>query len=579
MRPLALLITVVLVAAVPTSAAPGVDALIKHIPDDAGLALVVPNFETALAGMRSFVQAIGDPDNASQELTTEAVLKNAPGGPAAWNPAAPFVLAVMPEYDAAVMLVPTPDMGAWRSAVQPRETEDGLLAFDHDGAEVFVATRENILCMSDNQRAVRAAVNATGKFAIRYHDHAEALARAHHAVVYIDIPSWKVMLDQNLQMGEMMMQMAASMAGNAPATAVTMNFLFERLRELMGDVDANAIGVSIGADGLRLHNALFLRPESKLSQYMAGLGRPQTDILRGLPDIDSGVVFGYEWKIPPKTDSFFEQLFTQLEATIDSAALDDPAATRRALRVLRDAMALDGASVAMIDGGEKGLGWLGVYLTDEPDRIITAMRSFQNTAVMEAYMDLWMPGVTMEVHSSQQQLAGTDVDIFRADMKTDDPELSKAFTALYGTDMTTVLARTPEGVHYAVGRENTARDLAELALSGERGALSKSPAVQAALRDLPPHPQILILIDPARLVQFGLATATAVGMPPPPAALKLGDVRYASVAMYLDEAAITTELRLPADTVKPVMDYFAELNRAARKQAERSAADSEAANE
>ncbi|MBN2445856.1 MAG: hypothetical protein JXO22_03980, partial [Phycisphaerae bacterium] len=556
MRTFTALIVATLLAVVPAGVAgQPVEKLIQHVPDNAGLAIVTHDLGKVVAGARDFAKAIGIPDDDTEDINADEMLGELPGGAKFFDASNAFVAALVPEEEDMLVITTLKDVDGWKKDTGATEGEDGLFTIDQNYSTIKVAIKGDIIIIGSEQEAVLAATKSTGKFAAGFEKDAAKIAKDNGFAIYIQVAPWEEMLDEGFQGLQMMAQMGMMMAGqNSPLSAGMMKFAIDDLRDFVEDVDASVVGVKLGADGIAAHFGILLDPTSGCAKYLGQIDRPKKDILRGLPNAPTPMVFAYEWVLPPQAESLFDQLFNALDASLPT---DDPETTetanaRKAFALMKKMNRMvSGANGVLLDSPDHRLAVVGSYLCDKPTDVRDATLECMKPELMSAYMGLWMAGCTMDMATSQETISGKPVDVIQMSFNSENEEMAAMMQAIYGQNTTMFLTPSSSGLYYCTAAADFGRQQCANMLDGKAGAFSAGPAAKAVFADLPPNPQFCILVDPAHMMRFGYAMAEGLGAGLPDVDLPEVEQRYAALAMYLDGREINTELRVPAHAVKP----------------------------
>ncbi len=557
MRILTVLVVGLMAAIAPAGAmAQSIDGVCKHIPDEAGFVMVVPNLDTLLKGVNGFVKAIGvDSDG---ELSADDMLDNSPGGAEYYDTGAPFAIAMLAEEQEVVVIATLKDPKKWLSETETTEAEGGLLSIDTGWEEFFVKLDGNTIVFGASEESVGAAVKSTGKFAASFKKHAGKMVADSQALIYIDVTQWQDTVDQTWGMVQMMAPMMAMQMGGGqmpPGAMEGVQFALEKIREFISSVETAVIGGQIGPDGLHLKFVNRLDPEANLPKYFAKISPVDADLLRGLPNAAAPLVFGCEWKEPPQTESLLDQLIARLPSA-DASAEGEPdqqalqaAALKKSLKQASAMMKkTTGISGLMASNAEGKLGFVGYYLGEDGPALMKDVEGLYDPETAKAFG-------AKEVTQGKEEIAGQSLSLYSYTLDANDPMKAKANAAMFGESMDVLFATTKQGVLFASGYGELARKLAGAALKPDGDSLAAAPSVQAIMKGLPPKPQFCLLVDPLELMKFAMTMAAAMGNPVPPA--DMGDTKsaYAGMTGYFTKEEIRLELKVPTKAVAPAVEF------------------------
>jgi hypothetical protein len=122
--------------------------------------------------------------------------------------------------------------------------------------------------------------------------------------------------------------------------------------------------------------------------------------------------------------------------------------------------------------------------------------------------------------------------------------------AMYGDKLTSIFTSHAEGVVYAMGPADEARQLLLELITKTDAARTPDARVAGAVRRLSPRPQVVMLLDLPQMFTFSLGMARAMGLPVPPVDLPREAGDLIAAGLYLDDGAIRSELSIPADPIR-----------------------------
>src|SRR5262249_13259385 len=143
---------------------------------------------------------------------------------------------------------------------------------------------------------------------------------------------------------------------------------------------------------------------------------------------------------------------------------------------------------------------------------------------------------------SVDKVDSAEVDVFSLKFNTQDPRMSKSLSMVYGETPQAVLGARDDGVAFAFGPSSAARGQMSKMLAAKADAFAEQPRVAAALKQISPQPQLVMLVDLLECVRMGIKIAQkAVGELP---AIKLPEDPMPLVAagLFLEPESIRGEL-------------------------------------
>ncbi len=145
--------------------------------------------------------------------------------------------------------------------------------------------------------------------------------------------------------------------------------------------------------------------------------------------------------------------------------------------------------------------------------------------------------------------------------EAEDEQMGDMLTAMYGESLTLYVAPHPEGVLYAQGPADTARERMVKLLAGGGGKLSENQDVAAALKTISPNPQMCLLIDLAPVFEWGLHLAGVAGGPIPEIDMP-EQTPYIAFGFYFERDTMRAELWVPSPAIKTVVEAIKEAEEA-----------------
>jgi hypothetical protein len=534
------------------------DNVLKHVPDDAALVIVTPDTDKLVAGLAAFGKAIGveelatiDKQELIEELQDSELFETMAEVLASIET---FALALGPSHDEPLAILSARDPDALASL---KTAIEALEAAAPESRDEFAKVVGNVVIWGADEQFVQAAATAGGKVAARMRKELGSLGTGNDVLLWIDVPAWKAQIDQAMTMAENIMQMGMAMAGpEAEAGMGLWKWIFDSCRTLVNETEVYGAAVRIGADGVFGADVARFKADGEIAGYLKKARKSQADLLRGLPDERAAIIFGCEWMLPEGTETLSEMMLKAILA--GPMAETQPAAQERAAEIKRAIAAygqLSGYNAAgMFAAGCKGLSAAGLYMTKNPKLLMQNIQAL--TELTTQMMGAFAPGVSVEVTRRQETVEAVLADVYTFVFETEDEQVGDMLSAMYGESLTLYFAPHPEGVLYAQGPAETAREQMSKLLAGG-GKLSKNQDVAAALKTISPNPQMCLLVDPARVFGWAMGLAGATGGPIPDIHLP-EKTPYVAFGFYLERDTVRAELWVPSPTIKAVAEAIEE---------------------
>ena len=309
MRSLLLLAGFGLAFSMPAAGQPSpLDNVLKHVPDDAALVLVIPDTDKLVAGLAAFGKAIDVEDLATidkQELIEELQESELFETVAeVLGSVETFALALGPSHEEPLAILSVRDPHAVAMFKMAIEVEEAAAPESRDE---FAKVVGNVVIWGTDEQFVEAAAAASGKLAARMRKDLGSLGAGNNVLLWIDVPAWKAQIDQAMTMAEGLLQMGMAMAGpEAEAGMGLWKWVLDSCRTFVNETLVYGAAVRIGADGVFGADVAKFAADGKVAGYLKKARKSQADLLRGLPDERAAVIFGCEWMLPEGTETLSE---------------------------------------------------------------------------------------------------------------------------------------------------------------------------------------------------------------------------------------------------------------------------------
>ncbi|MCK4341081.1 MAG: hypothetical protein KAY37_05080 [Phycisphaerae bacterium] len=563
MRPLITLTAVALIwpltvaaqspAAKPARIPPGLERVLKYVPDDTHLIVVVPSFDRLVAGISDFGKAIGVEDMAAitaLEILEEPFGENA----AALNSAGAFVLAISAEDEEPLLIASFSTLEQLASTTQPTELPAGARLFELADKGYVAVGKDNVGIFAREKSELRRALESGGTFTRRFMEQNADLLARRQVVLHIDVPAWNDILERHLDMIAQGAYMGMAVAGpEAEAGIQIWKWIFEQVRSLVSEVQTYALALRVDSRGVFVQDRATFKPGGELARYLKRVHKPKRDLLRGLPAGAGAVVFASEWELPPGVEGLNEAM---IKAMLGMEALKEQigsenfeAALEMSIAAQRKMSGYNCVFGRAADG--KCLCFSGLYLTDEGEAVQRDTRmAFEKCPEM---MNMWGTFSSATLRSESEQVGAVKADVFCFEVEADESRAQVMMQMFYGEDSAMYLAPHPEGVAYALGPRDDARRLLTQLLSAEGPPLSRDKRVVALFKTLSPDPQFCMLVDVPRCFEILTAVAREVGLPI--SAVKAADrpTPLAGFTFYLEPQVMRGELFVPSEPIKVLL--------------------------
>jgi hypothetical protein len=527
----------------PTESAPAAKSnlgeMVKLVPDDVALVVVLRDFGELVDGLQEFGAVIGVDDLIeidADELFDDLEVRELAGG---WEDRirkdGPLVFALT-EPDAEPLIICT--------VTEPASVPSNEL----------VQFRGQVMVSTPDAEIMRAVNSAGGKFAQRFDIQVRAALENHDVAVFVDVPAWSVQIEQMLSVGEMFSQMGAAAATPETQVNLTMvNWLFQGLRTGLDESESIVIAGRVNGDGVHLSELTHFDRSGKVARYLSKVGKPDTDPLRGLVAEPGMIVMASEWTLPGDAETLTEQLLEVLLAA-GSEPADAPAewktTTQRALKLYRVIAGYNG--VMSFNTDPPGMTGSGLYFAADPRAVFDGFPALWRMS--GPMMSAMAPGFSMDVSERTETVGSVEARVYRFAFDATDEEMQLALRRMYGDSTTVYVAPHPEGVAYAMGSAEVARRDLEKLLARKGGPLRSDQRIADALKMLSPKPQALVLLDVPRMIEWGTRIADVPVVEIPKLDPTKAPLPYVSFGLYLDESACRAELFVPARAVRVVVD-------------------------
>ncbi|MFH1747346.1 MAG: hypothetical protein ABIG44_09920, partial [Planctomycetota bacterium] len=196
--------------------------LLAHVPDGAGLVVVCSSLDKLVTGLSAFGREIGVDELAelhNQKLLEEFEVLDQDRG---IDTGGPLLLAQYPYGTSPLVMVVAKDIELWKNRVSAKPLEDRIFRAETSGEPLFAGIAGNVLIIGDDLTSVRAALRADGQLANRFHKQADAVLARNDIVVYVELSTWRPMIETGVMAASTYMQMGMAMSGQADEAVLNM---------------------------------------------------------------------------------------------------------------------------------------------------------------------------------------------------------------------------------------------------------------------------------------------------------------------------------------------------------------------
>ncbi|MFH1747920.1 MAG: hypothetical protein ABIG44_12870, partial [Planctomycetota bacterium] len=380
-------------------------------------------------------------------------------------------------------------------------------------------------------------------------------------VVYVELSTWRPMIETGVMAASTYMQMGMAMSGQADEAVLNMwKWFFDELNRFIRDVNVVVIGGSAQARGVTFEATTILRPDSPVAKYCGKIGRTKHDLLRGVLDENSTIVVGGEWERPPDTHSLNARL---MEVMVSTTALKEKlgeeilAKGLRSMTASYDLMTGSATSITLAPG-EVSMKGSGVYFTKEPRVVIEGIR--HACELSPEFFNSFGAGSTVEFKVRDERVNDVPVSAFDISYTTVDEKTRRMLEKMYGQNMAINMASHAEGVAFTMGPRDVSLAQMRSLLEGDGPKLADNPRLIAARKTISPHPQLWILLDLPGIFTFGVDMFRSTGLPVPPIEFAGKDTPLVSFGGYLESERCRVELFVPAPAVQAIVAGFQSLS-------------------
>jgi hypothetical protein len=375
-------------------------------------------------------------------------------------------------------------------------------------------------------------------------------------VCYVEVATWNEQIEA--QMAKLAQGMYMGMAAAGPQAEVGIqlwNWMFERFKKMVFETQTLVATARVDGQGVLLDGRVSFVPDSVLARFLKQVVRPKRDLLRGLPAGETPFVMAFDWENAPGAETFNEAL---AKALLSMESLREKVGADKLAAVVQKSVEMNrkvpGSSVAFSFGsGGKGLLYWGLYLTQEAGPVQRDMRAI--CELTPELMSAWGTFPTAMRAGRPEQIGGVAADRYQFDVGAESQPRQPMLEVLYGKDPTLYMVPHPEGVAYAFGPQEAARETLVKLLDPDAPRLRRDPRVTALFQALSPEPQLCVLIDIPALARSMVGLLEQCGIALPSMALGEQKAPLAGLTFYLEPDVVRGELFVPAEPIKAIIEF------------------------
>ncbi len=549
----------------PAALSPSVAAVLRYVPDDTHVLLLVPRLDDLTRGAAAFGTAAGVPELA--EFAPRSVLENFLGQAAGALDTGGAVAVALSATSPEPLLIATRSRSdAWLPATQPTRLRDGVLVYEFGGEQCVATTTEGVVLVVREKDELRRALDASGKFVAQLRLEVAAAPRGWQAFVLVDVPAWRETLESHLSLAARCLYLG--MAANASDAEIALKFwdwLLGQTRHALAEAQMFSLTLRLDADGVFLVPRARFAADGRIAKYLAAIPRPTRPLLRGLPSRPADVVLSYEWPEPAGGESWNTSLCRALFA---GDALKEKVGAERIDAVLQRSLdmhrKLTGGSAACdFSPGAPGMLYWGLHFTTDAEGVKRDLRAV--CTLTPALLKSWGTFPMAVTPQPSEQVAGVDADRYQLDVEATGDTSHALLKSLYGEDGSFYAASHADGLAFVCGPRDAARATLTGLLNAETPRLIADARVNAALARLSTQPHFCLLADLPRLFSGLLTLIEEAGLPLPALTISPRESPLIGLGLYVESAGLRAELFLPAEPVRVLTESARDLGDVARR--------------
>lgn len=531
--------------------------VLQRVPAQPDFLVIVPRLDALFDGLQSFTQAIDA--RGAKELRFEALAAEVLGpGKDLVLAAGPFLLAQNAGQEEPLLYALLKPNAEWAGAEEAGRVGDVTFYRFADGRQA-AQLGNDVVVFARERRTIEAVAGSAQFLADHLPEGVAELLPKQDLVVWANVPAWRDMLRFGLAFISQSFYMGITQSGSNADTLIQFyRIAFDRLSWLVGEMETYTLGVSLGADGVRVQDRLVFRAGGAVARYLAEIPAPQGNVLRGLRKVGM-MSFGCEWNPPPGVATLNE-LFTR--AMLESSLLRQRIGPEKLEAGVRYSIGLNrlmsGFSTTVeIAGADEGLVISGLYFSDQGPALFGRLcEGFdQHMEFIQALSQYpFQP-----VRKGHETLNGVEAVIQYFEVDGSDARTREMVRAMYGAQPALYAAPHPKGVVFALGSADVARTRCAALLADDGVPLADDARVHALLANFSAQPHMVMVFDIPETVRVLAEWIRRSGIPVAALNVSGGDAPLAGIACYAEPAALRCESFVPARAIRVVVDEVHEI--------------------
>lgn len=524
---------------------------LKLIPDEAAIIIVCPS----LRGLEQDIRGLGKAleiddliDWQSAKFFDELDLMDSTDG---LDRDGALIIAVSNDFQPLV-ICGLKDADAWRTAVKARGGPD-VLELQASGGDHYACIRDGFVAVAGDEALIESVIASKGRIAARVRERADKLDPRRSLYVYVELPPLRGAISRGLELllgfMEAGMQMSGA-AGDVESGIQFWRFTFELIRGVIEESEFYVAAVRVGEEGIRYEERVAFSGDGKFAAYLRRARPAEAPLLRGLSDHAPMAIIGAEWIGDGKGDSAFAGFVLQMLSS-DSIRKCVGERYDDAVRLLRELYnQISGYCSTFELTDEFRLCVQGYYYSGNPAATYALVkRAFETSPELMAAQSA---AVSCKVQTGSETIAGHECLTYDVEFLTDDQAVRQVLETFYGAKMRIYVCQTDFGVFEAMGDPTAGRAAIAAVLARDAKPLSSNPRVNDALARHSPRPQLVFMVDAARVVDFGMRVAAKMGLPVPRLKWPEAAQPLVSYAGYLEPTAYRGELIVPIQPMQAI---------------------------
>lgn len=536
----------------PASRGDSLARVLRYVPDDAQLVLIVGNVERFAAGVAGFGKAIGVADLG--KFSGDAFVRDTLGAPdGVFDRDQGLVMAVMANGDESILLG-VAARGQKVATTRPTAFGDDAEMTDLGDDGLVVRTSDGVAILGREESLLRRATGSTGRLGKTLLQGDRGLLDRHPLVIYVDVPAWRDKVSQFINLIAQTTYLGMAAAGpDAEAAIQVQRWFFDHAQALLAELETYTVGLTASPEGLFVQDRAAFRPDGAAGRYLHAVRKPGRDLLRGLRAAKPAILFACEWELPPDVDTLES---TMLKTLLELESLREKLGEEKLGAAIRQAQSmhrrLSGYNGAWEWLGAQGSLASGHYFTREPAEFMDDLRGLYTST--PEILSAWGSFPAMTVRHESVRAGERTIETFHLSIPEGGPPSKPDLAVIYGRDPQILFTRAEDGVVYAIGSAEASKAALDQAAKATGAPVREAPRVQAALARFSPDPQALMLVDLPAMLEFVAAMSEGMGVPL--IRMECGDATLplAGYMLHLDENACRNEVFVPAEPIRAFIE-------------------------